>query len=362
MADDTVDGNTSWWKDAGNFITGAVNTAGQVVGAGNGIIPAAVQAYKQWNDANKYIDMGKTASEQADPFGRYRRGYGDRLQNLYDDPSAIANTPGYKFALNQALDSTQSRLRAQGLSGGSAMQKSLTDEASGMAAQTWDKEANRLAMLSGAQFDPAKAAMMQMEGGKLAVESQNKALDALFTPFRNGGGNTTINNNTGGGSNGGGSGGSGGGGHVTPAQAANAFQRLAAAAGPSGILPGGGTAAALIQKWLTSPGDMTQADLQIMHDAGIDTGVDTGGMDNAPPGYYEPGGAGYTGGSGYSPVNDSTNQIIGTPSQPSGDFSGGYATPYPTVDDTSGFIPGQDFGPPADSIDFDAIDELFPGD
>jgi len=337
MAEDNATDNSSWWKDAGNFITGAVNTAGQVVGAGNGIIPAAVQAYKQWNDANKYIDMGKTASEQADPFGRYRRGYGDRLQNLYDDPSAIENTPGYKFALNQALDSTQSRLRAQGLSGGSAMQKSLTDEASGMAAQTWDKEANRLAMLSGAQFDPAKAAMMQMEGGKLAVESQNKALDALFTPFRNGGGNTTINNSTGGGSNGGGSGGSGFPNLKTPAGQAQLAQAVMQGGSAAKDIVGAAMAQGI--RFVQLP-DGSTADLQQFAQHGYDNG------DGTTTPYYPT----TTADQG---INDPNSQFYKPP-----DYTNDIPPP-PTDFNT---IPPPDFVGPPSEINFDAIDELFPGD
>lgn len=334
------DGSPTPWETASGFINGAVNTAGQVMGAGNGFIPAAVQAYKQWNDAGKYIDMGKQASEQADPFGRYRRGYGDQLQHLYEDPSAIENTPGYKFALNQALDSTQSRLRAQGLSGGSAMQKSLTDEASGMAAQTWDKEANRLAMLAGAQFDPAKAAMMQMEGGKLAIDSQNKALDALFTPFRNGGGNVTVNNGTAGGTNGSGSG-SGLPNLKTPAgqaQLANAV--MAGGAGAKEIV-----GAALSQgiRFVQLP-DGSTADLQQFAQHGYDNG------DGTTTPYYPTQTA-------VDATNDPQSQFYHPPDT---EQYPGYYEPI------QNYNPGNEFvGPPIEdtpNINFDQINELFPGD
>jgi hypothetical protein len=258
-------------------------------------LPSVGTAIQQWNQAGQYQDLGNRAADRADPFGQYRRGYGDQLQHLYEDPSAIENTPGYKFALNQSLGATESRLRAMGLTGSSQMQKALVDQASGMAAQTWNQEANRLAQLAGSQFDPARAAAMQMEGGRLKMQAQSNALGSLMYPFGPGAG--------GGGGQNGGSGSpsrsalptTGGGGP------ASWFQRAAQSSGPGGIIQGGGTAMNLFNKWLTSPDEMTEADIRMLENMGVDTGIDLGGSDYAPAG-YDPTGFGGWGDAQYDPT------------------------------------------------------------
>jgi hypothetical protein len=145
-------------------------------------VPAMTAAYKQWKDADKYNDMGTEAEHTANPFGD-RSQYVKQLSDLYKDPSSIENTPGYKFSLDQGLGSMNSKLAAMGYLGSGKMRQDDMKFAQGLAEQTWDKEANRLATLGGAQFDPANAAKMKMQGGQLAIQSQNGALDAFMTPF-----------------------------------------------------------------------------------------------------------------------------------------------------------------------------------
>lgn len=254
------------------------------------LIPAVAAAINGYNNAGHYEDLGNQAAARADPFGNNgnRQQYIDQLSALYKDPSQIANTPGYKFALNQALDVTQSRLGAMGYGGTGTMADSLAAQASGLAQQTWNTEANRLAMLGGAQFDPSNAARMQMQGGQESIDAKNGALQALFSPFAGGAG-TNITNNTGGGPGGG--------------TNNNHLQDTLSRAVSSGAISAQ-SAQQLFNRLISSQGNISDGDLQTMRDLGIDPGVDLGGVDTAP-GSYDSSGFG-----GYGNVNSSTGSIM----------------------------------------------------
>lgn len=177
-------GGSNWWDGISQFLPGGVQGVNGNVSLSM-LIPAMAQAYQQYKNSGTYRDLGREAAGMANPFGQYRQQYGDELSALYKDPSQIENTPGYKFTMNQTLDQTQKRLAGMGYGGSSEMQTGLADQAAGLASKTWDTERNALMQLAGAQFNPAYAAQMMMEGGKLSVDSQNAALAALFSPFGN---------------------------------------------------------------------------------------------------------------------------------------------------------------------------------
>jgi hypothetical protein len=194
------------------------------------------------------------------------------------------------------------------------MQNALVDQASGMAAQTWDKEANRLAMMAGAQFDPANAARMQMEGEKLKMEAQSRALGSLMYPFgpsAANGGNGQVTNP--------------GGGSGSPMNPANAGQAATSA------LMQGGAAGMQAAGQLLSQGirfvnlpDGSIADLQAYQNVGGDNG------DGSQFGYYP------------------TDRAAGYMDDPNSQFYQGPAIPdytndgYPPID--PGFNIGDDYG------------------
>jgi hypothetical protein len=284
-------------QNVGQFLTGSNNNFTNAA-----FLPAAATALQQWQQAGQYRDLGNQAADRADPFGQYRRGYGDMLQGLYQDPSRIAQTPGYKFTMDQTLDNTQARLASQGFSGSSQMQNALAQQSAGLASQTWNQEANRLAQLAGSQFDPANAARMQMEGGKLQMDAQSNALGALMYPFGPGAGGTTINNS------GGSGGGPGGGGMGMPNMGggpSNWFQRAAGQAGPGGIMPAAGTVMNLWNKYLSDPGSISQGDMNLLNSMGFDVGG--GGGSDFASGGYDPTGFGGWG----TAAGDPTLQGIG---------------------------------------------------
>lgn len=283
----------------GDFITNTANNFANNVASNPYAIPAAAMAAQQFHNADQYRQAGNQAADRADPFGQYRRGYGDELANLYKDPTQIENTPGYKFSMNQTMNSTGAKLAAMGMSGSSQMQNALAQQSSGLAQQTWNTEADRLARLSGAQFDPANAARMQMEGNAQKLNAENQGMGALAWLANPGGGGNNNNNGRNNNSNGGTNPNFGG---MNPQDVLN---RLAQAAGPGGILPGGGTAAQLFQKWLSSPGDISQSDMNLMRSVGIDTSnIDGTMVDTAPPGYN------YSGFGPDNSTNDSTGYIM----------------------------------------------------
>ena len=314
-------------QGVGQFLTGSNNPFTNA-----SLIPAMAMAAQQWHNAGQYTDLGNRAAAMANPMGD-RSQYVNELSALEKDPSQIANTPGYKFALNQAMDATSSKLASQGLLGSSQMQNALATESSGLAQQTYNNTINQLSRLAGADFNPAQAASMMMQGGELSMGAQNAALAAMFYPFGPGAGNgsgVTINNNNSGGGGGQGGGSSGAGGHLGSA--------LSQAVQGGFIKPG--DAASLFQRIMADPSNISPADLQLMQSLGIQTPFDTGGVDTAPPSYDPTGGFG-----GYGNVDPTTGAILdsqtGSPFDSSNIFGAGYPIDPSTIDpgtiDTSGF-------------------------
>lgn len=64
-------------------------------------------------------------------------------QQFQFNPSDLANTPGYQFALTQGLKSTNNSLAAQGLGLSGAQAKGLSQYATGLADQTYGNQYNR---------------------------------------------------------------------------------------------------------------------------------------------------------------------------------------------------------------------------
>ena len=194
-----IDINSNWFQDL-------LNKAGTTVSdyfSNPAAFPAIATAIQQWNNANKYGDMASGAAEKYNPFGQYRRGYGDQLQALYADPSSIENTPGYKFRLSQGMGVIGPKQAA--MHGGYGNEfRAMQDYAQGLASTEWGNEVDRLSKLAGANIDGSTAAQMEMNGLNAQVAAQNGALQALATPFGQNTGDdrqgVTINNNNGGGS------------------------------------------------------------------------------------------------------------------------------------------------------------------
>lgn len=148
------------------------------------VAPFLAQAYQQYRDASKYADAGKAASQQADPFGQYRAGYAQKLQQSYDDPAAyLASDPTYNFLSKQGLSALSQTAAAsgnlayntQGAPVG-AYGKDMVDYSQGLASKTLNDERTQMAQLAGSQFNPATAASLAMQGTQQQIQSQNNAM------------------------------------------------------------------------------------------------------------------------------------------------------------------------------------------
>ena len=79
-----------------------------------------------------------------DANGNIQQDWAHPLQQQFQfDPSQLANTPGYQFALQQGLKGTNNSLAAQGLGLSGAQAKGLSTFATGLADQTYGEQYNR---------------------------------------------------------------------------------------------------------------------------------------------------------------------------------------------------------------------------
>ena len=126
----------------------ATQGAGAMPWGSPGNIANIAQGISGFMSANRMPDR----SEQADPFARYRREYGDRLARLNADPSSIQNEPGYAAGL-QAVQRT---MAAQGYTGSGNMMAAIAK----YGGDFYNKTADRYAALAGAGVNPASAAQL----------------------------------------------------------------------------------------------------------------------------------------------------------------------------------------------------------
>lgn len=319
----TQSGVPGFLQNVGQFVTGSNNPFTNAA-----FVPAMATAVQQWKNADTYDQLGREAADRSDPFGKYRGYYGDRLRSLYDDPSQIENTPGYKFAMNQTMNNTAAKLASQGFLGSSQMQNALAAQSSGLAQQTFNQERNALMQMAGAQFDPANAGRMLMEGGQLAVNARNGALAAMFYPFGPGAGNGA------GGNGGGGTTGAGG----VPAIRSSSLPQQAVNALASGGAAGMQAAGQLLSqgiRFIQMP-DGTTWDVQQYAQHGGDIGDG-----NTTPYYPTQTAAGYT--------DDPNSQFYQGPPIP--DYNQDLGTPIEDGININDYVPIDDNNPYA-GMDF----------
>lgn len=79
--------------------------------------------------------------------------YETKLKALLDDPSSIADTGAYQFALGQGQQALERSQAAKGMSASGNTLAELLKYGQGMASQQYDTEADRLSDLSGQQQD-----------------------------------------------------------------------------------------------------------------------------------------------------------------------------------------------------------------
>lgn len=198
--------------DLGNIFNQALNAFPGVASGNLGaasVIPSLATAFQQYNNAGRYEDIGREASQMASPVSLdTRRHYQDRLAQLYKDPAAfLQGNP--EFMANMRLG--EGALAAQNSARGHVYDgKASTDQLrflSDLSSRYINQERDDLMNMGGFQFNPAHGAEMLMRGSENRIRSEGDALQAAMAPL----GLQTLQNRLGGGlGNLGGGGGSGG--------------------------------------------------------------------------------------------------------------------------------------------------------
>jgi hypothetical protein len=124
---------------------------------------AGIDAYGSYQTGKGQQEGAQQAMGMMNPFAPHRAGYAKRLSELYADPSSIAETPGYKFQMEQGMQAMGRTSAARGsrLSGGALVEAQKFGQ--GLASQMRQQEIQNLSMLSGAGFGPA--------GGQYAMQA-----------------------------------------------------------------------------------------------------------------------------------------------------------------------------------------------
>jgi len=124
----------------------------QAGAAGKAADQSAEAAAQMRSDLSPYNQAGQNALNpllysmgyQLDANGNIQANWEHPLQAQFQfDPSQLAQTPGYQFALQQGLKGTNNSLAAQGLGLSGAQAKGLSTFATGLADQTYGEQYNR---------------------------------------------------------------------------------------------------------------------------------------------------------------------------------------------------------------------------
>lgn len=121
------------------------------------------------------------AAQMADPFMQYRGQFGQQLVSLMNDPSSVKNLPGYQFAYDQGLNSLQRGMAATGQVQSGAEQIALSQYGEQFANQYFADQFNRLALLSGAQWQSGTgAAQSALNASAYNQNLQNQGYSAIM--------------------------------------------------------------------------------------------------------------------------------------------------------------------------------------
>lgn len=186
---------TTTSPDDGTTFTSPLNTSGggggstslNVGGLGNalsnaiGVTPQQLAAFggaaQMYNNAGEFTTQSQKDAAYLDPAQQFQTGYGQQLQALEKDPSSVANTPGYQFALQQGLGAVG---RADMAKGGAVPNSDDIAFASGLASQTYNSQVAQLTQLSGANFSPQSAASILQTGMLGNIGAQTAAMNDMF--------------------------------------------------------------------------------------------------------------------------------------------------------------------------------------
>jgi len=159
--------------------------------------PAIATAWQQYKNSEQYGADREQYSKEGNPYGPYRERAAQRLEALYNDPSAIENTPGYKFRLSQGMGNLSGKQAAAHQGWGNEF-GAMQNYAQGLASTEYGNEVERLMKQAGVNIGPEASLNAQTTARGQQLQSELGALQALTTPFgqnagdarQNGGGST----------------------------------------------------------------------------------------------------------------------------------------------------------------------------
>jgi hypothetical protein len=122
-------------------------------------------------EADKLRGMSERAFANADPFGSYRKQYGDQLLALMANPDSVKELPGYEFQFEQGAEAVSRKMGSKGYLGSGNMATALTEYGQNFASNYFDKQANMLARLAGADISPNQSGALAGYGSGIDVAS-----------------------------------------------------------------------------------------------------------------------------------------------------------------------------------------------
>lgn len=146
----------------GGGISGALSNPLLRSAAGN-ILGGIANAYL----GNRAQSQANDAANRADTWGEDGRNFAkQKLFELYNDPSSVENTPGYKFRQQQGEQGINRTAAKTGYFRSPNMLYDLSKFNQDLAQTTWNDEFNKYAQMAGLSFNPSTAASMQQQGAQ----------------------------------------------------------------------------------------------------------------------------------------------------------------------------------------------------
>lgn len=168
----------SWWTKIRDTVEKIAPAAvGYMVGgpiggmAGAAIGGALMGDKAQQKGADQQQSYLSDALKRSDPFYENRAQYGTQLNDLMKNPNAVMDTPYTKFQQQQGQQAIERSGAARGLLQSPQMALELQKYGQGLASESFQQQFQNLAMLSGANVNPAQAAGVLSQKGQVAANT-----------------------------------------------------------------------------------------------------------------------------------------------------------------------------------------------
>ena len=136
------------------------------------LVDAGTDLYEWQNNNNVSSNLKAGAqSDKVDPWGTDNRNAAkDRIRALYEDPTSIQDSPGYKFALQQGTDLVNAEAAQMGKYMSTGRLYGLQEFGQGLASQTFDATMEREMQMAGANYRPDAASYGDMLGTAAGID------------------------------------------------------------------------------------------------------------------------------------------------------------------------------------------------